>query len=109
MKLCEGSKCRFYYIDTRTSLNTQVQIFSYKFTSFIDWLEEGALECGGIMFELHKNGQQPVRIMTRTMEKFFNFNENLFTMNLDLSEIDYATIKADGSLVRSYIDEGELH
>lgn len=108
MKLCEeDGKCRFYFKDNRTSFNTPVRIFSYHYASFDDWLKDSALECRGIMFELNEKCQ-PIRIMSRPMEKFFNYGENLFTLNLNLSEIDYVTVKADGSLISTYIDNGEL-
>lgn len=108
LKLCLNNDCnssRFYYVDTCTSLNTTVRIFSYSSTP--TFCSESALECRGIMFEIDGN-KQPVRIMTRPMEKIFNYKEKPITTNLDLSEIEYVTIKADGSLISTYIDKGEV-
>ena len=43
------------------------------------------------------------------MEKFFNLNENPFTMDLDLTQIEYYMDKADGSLISTYLDNGVLY
>lgn len=97
---------KFFYKDFVTPFGTTVRIFSYNYASYEDWLKDGALECRGIMFEM-KNGE-PVRIMSRPMEKFFNLDETPFTQNLDLSTIDHFMSKEDGSLISTYHDNGVL-
>ncbi len=61
----------------------------------------------GIMFEM--DGDTPIRIASRPMEKFFNLNENPMTMGIDISDVEYIMDKADGSLVSSYVDDGYLY
>lgn len=101
----ENSK--FFYRDAFTSLGTKVRVFSYHIASYSDWLLPDALEARGIMFEINDK-EQPVRIMSRPMQKFFNLNENPLTMNLDLSEIMFYMTKEDGSLISTYTDGGFL-
>ncbi|AZU98555.1 hypothetical protein [Acinetobacter phage AbTZA1] len=97
---------KFFYKDFVTPMGTSVRIFSYNYASYTDWLNEDALEARGIMFEM--DGETPVRIMSRPMEKFFNLDETPFTQNLDLSKIAYGMVKEDGSLVSTYTDHGYL-
>lgn len=101
MALCTD-EARFFYRDDTTPAGTHFRTFSYHYASYEDWLQPGALECRGIMFELI-NGE-PVRIAARPMEKFFNLNETPFTMNLDLTKAQYMMAKEDGSLVSTYLD-----
>ena len=70
----------------------------------------GALYARGVMFEVQKteDGVRPIRLASLPMPKFFNLNENPFTMGLDLSEIDRIEVKSDGSLMSSYIHKGRL-
>ena len=65
---------KFFYKDVVTQPGTKCRIFSYNYAAYSDWLLPGALESRGIMFELDEN-DQPVRIMARPMEKFFNYAE----------------------------------
>lgn len=109
MNLCQpkdGTKSNFYYID-QAGLphlgNRTYRVFSYHIASYSDWLQPDALECRGIMFEIDAN-EQPIRIAARPMAKFFNLNENPFTMNLDLTKAVCVMDKADGSLISSYMD-----
>lgn len=103
----ENDKFKFYFKDHTTILGTKCRVFAYHFASYNDWLMPDALESRGIMFELDEN-DQPVRIMARPMEKFFNLNETPFTMNLDLTQIEYAMSKEDGSLISTFVDKGLL-
>lgn len=102
MALVDGTK--FFYTDDRSLSGTSYRIFSYNYASYNDWLQDGALECRGIMFEMGEQG--PVRIAARPMEKFFNLGETPFTMGLDLTEVEYLLAKEDGSLVSSFWDNG---
>lgn len=54
------------------------------------------------------DGEKLVRIVFCFMEKFFNLNENLFMMNIDLNDVDYILIKEDGFLVLIYLDGDEI-
>lgn len=98
---------KFFFKDVYTQLGTKCRVFSYNYASYTDWVKPDALESRGIMFELDAENK-PVRIMARPMCKFFNLNETPFTMDLDLSELEYSMTKADGSLISTYIDQGIL-
>lgn len=102
-----NDQSKFFYRDFTTLMGTKARVFSYNYASYTDWLQEGALECRGILFEVDQDGNA-VRIMSRPMEKFFNLNETPFTMNLDLSKVAYGMDKADGSLVSTFVDQDVL-
>lgn len=103
----KSEKGNFYFKDVVTSMGTRARVFSYFIASYSDWLIEDALECRGIMFELNEKNE-PVRIMARPMQKFFNLKECPFTIGLDLTKMVQLMDKADGSLVSSYLDNGYL-
>lgn len=103
----ENDKVKFYHKDFTTAFGTKCRLFAYHFVSYTDWLLPDALESRGIMFELDEN-ENPVRIMCRPMEKFFNLGENPMTMDLDLSRLDYALTKEDGSLISTFHDKNIL-
>lgn len=83
-------------------------VFSYRLGSYSDFLKPSALECRGHMFRI-ENGN-PV-LVSLPFPKFFNLNENPFTMDLDFSEdnVEYIAYKEDGSLITTYLDaNGDL-
>jgi T4 RnlA family RNA ligase len=82
-------------------------IFNYRLATYTDFMLPGALWCRGTMFEVTKDGDC-VRLASLPMPKFFNINENPMTMNLDLNEIDWIEVKSDGSLMSTYMHNGEL-
>ncbi|ADI96461.1 RnlA RNA ligase 1 and tail fiber attachment catalyst [Acinetobacter phage Ac42] len=102
-----GKMSRFFLRDAVTPFGTRVRMFGYNYASYTDWLLPDALEARGIMFEMDEN-DQPIRVMARPMEKFFNLGENPFTIDLDLSTIEYFMDKSDGSLISSYVDNDTL-
>lgn len=82
-------------------------IFNYRLATYTDFLAPGALWCRGTMFEVSETGEF-VRLASLPMPKFWNLNENPSTMNLDLDQIDWIEVKSDGSLMSTYIHNGEL-
>ncbi len=103
IKLTEGdADGKFFYNDFVTPLGEHMRVFSYHIASYSDWLIDGAIECRGILFETDADGEF-IRIVSRPMEKFFNLNENPFTMGLDLSKTEQLMDKADGSLISTYL------
>ncbi|AUM58399.1 RNA ligase and tail fiber protein attachment catalyst [Proteus phage phiP4-3] len=108
MALCEYDRTKFFYNDVNLSIDKKGRIFNYNYASYSDWLLPDALECRGIMFELDKDNN-PVKVLSRPMEKFFNLNENPMTMDLDLSKVEYLMDKADGSLISSYLVDGFVY
>ena len=103
LTLVEESEA-FYYKDFQLA-DRWYRIFNYRLASYSDFLKPGALECRGIMFEIEPEHGAPKRLASLPMEKFFNLNENPFTMGLDLSTIIDFELKADGSLMSSYWHE----
>lgn len=104
--LCEDVKSEAFYFDDFDLEGKNYRIFNYRLASYTDFTKPYALECRGIMFETVAG--VPVRLASRPMEKFFNYNENPFTMNLDLSKIRRIELKADGSLISTYSHKGKL-
>lgn len=108
MKLCDNptEKAKFFYKDDITGMGTSVRIFSYHIANYSDWILPDALECRGIMFEM--DGDKPVRIMSRPMEKFFNWAENPLVIGTDITESLFYMTKEDGSLISTFFDKGIL-
>lgn len=96
----------FYYQDFNLDGLTY-RIFNYRLSSYTEFMQPYALEARGHMFEVDDQGRF-IRIAAWPQEKFFNFNENPSTMGLDLSQIKSIEVKADGSLMSTYMHNGEL-
>ena len=96
----------FYFKDFEMD-GSMYRIFNYRLASYTDFLAPSAMEARGIMFEIEDTGYDaiPVRLASLPMEKFFNLNENPFTMDLDLTEISSIMLKADGSLISTYMHD----
>lgn len=110
MELCQDTienKSKFFFVDHQGMPHTGsrlFRVFSYHIASYSDWLRPGALECRGIMFELDKETLEPIRIASRPMAKFFNYQECPFTMDIDFRDVTAIMDKADGSLISTYRD-----
>ena len=101
LKLTQENEA-FYFADYG-----DYRVFNYRLASYTDFLAPDALEARGIMF--YMGGSEP-KLVCRPFNKFFNVDENPFTMNLDFSKVTKVAIKEDGSIISSYIDvpTGEL-
>ena len=77
-------------------------IYNYRLASYSDFLLPSALECRGAMVEVDDGGNF-IRLACRPQHKFFNLGENPSTMALDLSRVTSIELKADGSLMSSYV------
>lgn len=106
MNLTETSESFFFKDVIRQG--TVYRIFNYRLCSYSDFLLPSALECRGIMFEIHGDGTV-IDIAARPMPKFFNYKENPFTENVDFSKVTHIMVKEDGSLISSYIHLNDLH
>lgn len=96
----------FYYVDH--TLNSCIyRVFTYRLASYTDFLEPDALECRGHMFRLDLDGNM-LELASWSIEKFFNFEENPMTMDLDLSNVKFIHEKRDGSLINTYEHEGKV-
>lgn len=96
----------FYFQDFDLN-DTHYRIFNYRLAVYTEFCRPSATECRGHMFEVDQDGQ-PVRLAALPMEKFFNLYENPMTMDLDLSQIDTIMLKADGSLISTYMHNDQL-
>ena len=98
-------------LTTRDSTDAELveyyRIFNYRLPSYSDFCLPGALECRGIMYEIKMDESDrvwvPHRLVSHPMEKFFNLHENPFTMDMDLSGVDFVEEKADGSLISTFL------
>ena len=104
MALTSGSET-FYFQDFDLEGHTY-RIFNYRLSSYTEFMKPSALECRGHMFEL-RNGEA-IRLAALPMQKFFNLNENPMTIGLDLTQVDTVELKADGSLISTYMHNDQL-
>ncbi len=81
--------------------NLIYRIFNYRLASYTDFLEPGAMEARGIMFEVNEAGDM-IRLASRPFKKFFNYNENPMTIGLDLTKVVSILDKADGTMLSTY-------
>lgn len=102
----ENNPSGFYFVDQTNEVGSKVRIFGYYVVSYSDWLKENALEARGITFNIDDE-ENPV-LLCRPMKKYFNLNENPFTLNLNMSKLALLMDKADGSLVSFYSDKNIL-
>lgn len=82
-------------------------IYNYRLASYTEFERPSGRECRGHMFELDLDGK-PIRLAALPMQKFHNLNECPLTMNLDLSQVDTVELKADGSLMSTFIHVNQL-
>lgn len=101
------AKSEVFYRQEFTLDGSIFWIYNYRLSSYTEFLAPGALECRGIMFEVTPTGEA-VRLAALPFPKFFNLNENPFTMDLDLSQVDTVELKADGSLMSTYLHNNQL-
>lgn len=101
-----GDDSVFYYQDFDRGTHIY-RIFNYRLASYTQFQRPGGYECRGHMFMLSPEGELR-GLVSLPMEKFHNLNECPTTMNLDLNQVDQIEVKADGSLISSYMEQGEL-
>jgi T4 RnlA family RNA ligase len=108
MELTETNPA-FYFKDFWAEIPDRFyRIFNYRLASYSDFCLPGALECRGSMFLVDSEGGY-IDLVCRPPKKFFNLNENPFTMGLDLTDLYMVMKKDDGSLMSTYIhSSGEL-
>lgn len=105
MILCDSSES-FYFADQQFNDHT-FRIFNYRIASYTEFLMDDALECRGHTFRIDQNGNA-LELVSWPLEKFFNYRENEFTMNLDLNNPEFVIDKLDGSLISSYMVDGQV-
>lgn len=82
-------------------------IYNYRLASYTDFERPFGRECRGHMFEVDREGR-PVRLASLPMQKFHNKDECPLTIDLDLSKVDTVELKADGSLMSTYMHGDQL-
>lgn len=97
----------FYHVDHVKDGRT-FRVFSYRLASYSNFLLPNALECRGHMFEIDGDGNA-WRLASLALPKFFNHEENPFTMGLDYSQAEQVMLKMDGSLINTFMMEGRAH
>ena len=108
MTLCDSNDA-FYFADQELHGRTY-RIFNYRLATYTHFLEKDSLECRGIMFEIDGDGNA-TRLAAHPQIKFFNLNENPFTMDLDITDgsIERIELKEDGSLMSSFVYDDKGH
>jgi T4 RnlA family RNA ligase len=93
----------FYYSDFEQD-GVFYRIFLYRLASYTDFLAPSALESRGVMFEMETGEEYSAakRLVSLPFEKFFNYQENPFTADIDWGEAVSVQDKRDGSLMSTY-------
>jgi len=104
ISLCDTNEAFFYKDHIKN--NRIYRIFNYRLANYSDFCLPNALECRGHMFEVIDD--IPVCLVSLPVEKFFNRFENPFTENIDLTNIKSIMDKADGSLISTFIHNGDI-
>lgn len=90
-------KTKSFYSVSNTHEGEEFTTFSYRMGSYGDFKNNEhlySLESRGITFR-NTTGE----CVSRPMHKFFNINENPYTANIDLDDIESIEFKEDGSLM----------
>lgn len=95
----------FFYTDHELD-GVTYRIFAYRLASYGDFCLPNALESRGNMFLM--DGDNPIALVSHAMSKFFNLNENPFTENINMKDVKNIMEKRDGSLISTFIHNGEL-
>jgi T4 RnlA family RNA ligase len=109
MVLTENSES-FYFANRKVD-DKWFRIFNYRMCSYTEFLQPSALESRGHTFEISEDGYAaiPIRLASHLFPKFFNYRENPFVMDLDLSKVVEIAHKMDGSLISTYLyDDNDL-
>ena len=98
----------FYYVDQMMASN-MYRIFLYRLASYSQWLLPDAMESRGITFHIDLVGR-PVALVSRPLHKFFNWQENPFTMDVEFTEDTVVSVldKMDGSLISTVDVDDEV-
>lgn len=93
--------------DTTTRFGTPVVIFSHFPAGHDEWKKPYARESRGILFEVSpEDANKAIRIMSRPVEKFFNWGENdISTFPVEAKNVEAIESKEDGSIISTYYDQ----
>jgi T4 RnlA family RNA ligase len=93
-----------FYLKDHFDGNDKYRVFAYRLSSYTEYCLPGGLECRGIMFLV--DGDEMIRVVSRTPHKFFNLNENPLSDfgRYSITEIETIMNKCDGSLISTWTD-----
>lgn len=106
MALC-AERDLFYFKDHKLD-GLNYRVFSYHMGSYTDFCQPSALECRGPLFLMNDDITDAVDLVSLPQPKIFNWTENPFTMNVDFDKVIGFEEKADGSLINTYMHNGQL-
>lgn len=101
MNLCLGSEAFFFKdfaLDSRL-----YRIFNYRLASWTEFQQPSAMDCRGTMFDITTGTPE---LVSFPMPKFFNYEEG--TIDHTLGTMRCKMEKLDGSLISTYMHNGEL-
>lgn len=81
------------------------RIFNYHLASWTSFLEPSALNCRGIMFDV--TDENNIKLVSLPPEKFFNYEEG--GVDHTIGRLGDKMDKMDGSLISTYVHDGELY
>lgn len=96
-------KNKVFYYKNFSYNHAKYRIFSYRLANYSQFCRPSGTECRGHMFQIDKHNQ-PIRLVSLPLEKFFNINENPSTQNLDFTNPMQIMRKEDGSLISTFTD-----
>jgi len=96
-------KNKVFYCKDFSYNHAKYRIFSYRLANYSQFQRPSGTECRGHMFQIDKHNQ-PIRLASLPLEKFFNINENPSTQNLDFTNPMQVMRKEDGSLISTFTD-----
>jgi len=102
MALC-GSDDAFFFKDCEKD-GISYRIFNYRLVSYTQFQKPSALNCRGIMYDV--TDPTAPRLVSLPMQKFFNYEEG--GVDHSAHQIGCIMEKMDGSLISTYIHQGEL-
>jgi T4 RnlA family RNA ligase len=94
----------FYFKDF-TLEDKIYRVFNYHLASWSLFLEPGALNCRGIMFDV--TNENDIKLVSLPPEKFFNYEEG--GVDHTKCSLGDKMVKMDGSLISTYLHNGELY
>lgn len=107
MNAVNTSDKKEFYFDDRVLDGVKYRIFNYRLVGFDTFTNnENAKWARGTMFDI--TDEANVKLVCRPMQKFFNYAEG--AVKHDSAEVEVLCIheKLDGSLISTYLHQGEL-
>lgn len=107
MNAVNTSEKKEFYFDDRVLDGIKYRIFNYRLVGFDTFTNnENAKWARGTMFDI--TDESCVKLICRPMLKFFNYAEGAVKHDSPEVEVLYIHEKLDGSLISTYLHQGEL-